>query len=101
MALLSIDVIYARPEGQDIARVALEVGARAIDALRESGLCLRYPEIDPCGTALGIFGHRVSPDTLLRDGDRVEIYRPLRVDPKEARRAKARAGSPQRGNRSV
>ncbi len=91
MARLNIEVIYATREGQEIVQVGLEDGALAIDALRESGLGLRHPEIDAAHSALGIFGRRVAPDTLLRDGDRVEIYRPLRIDPKEARRAKVSA----------
>lgn len=93
MARLSIEVIFATRERQEIVSVALEAGARAIDALRASRLCERYPEIDARSPRLGIFGKEVAPDALLADGDRVEIYRPLAIDPKDARRARAGAKS--------
>ncbi|MBS0336010.1 MAG: RnfH family protein [Proteobacteria bacterium] len=88
MARLRIEVVCATPARQDIVEVLLDEGAAAIDALRASGLAESHPEIgkDP---PLGIFGKRVKPDTRLQDGDRVEVYRPLQADPKEARRAKA------------
>ena len=91
MARLRIEVVYAKRERQEVVLVELEEGARAIDALRESRLCALYPEIDAAAAPLGIFGQGVPPETLLRDGDRVEIYRPLAIDPKLARRAKATA----------
>ena len=59
--------------------------------LSASGLSEVHPEIDANRPVLGIFGRRVTPDTALQDGDRVEIYRPLINDPKEARRAKVSA----------
>lgn len=91
MARLSIEVICAWRDRQDIVHVGLEEGATALDALRASGLLQRYPDIDPGDPAIGIFGRRAAPGTPLKDGDRVEVYRPLRVDPKEARRAKVSA----------
>jgi putative ubiquitin-RnfH superfamily antitoxin RatB of RatAB toxin-antitoxin module len=56
------------------------------DALRKSGLAQRHPALNLADAALGIWGALARPDQLLRDRDRVEVYRPLRVDPKEARR---------------
>ncbi|MGH8313045.1 MAG: RnfH family protein, partial [Gammaproteobacteria bacterium] len=56
-----------------------------------SGLQQKYPEIAATACRLGIFGRAVVPQQLLRDGDRVEIYRPLQVDPKQARRKRAHA----------
>lgn len=91
MALLRIEVVYALRERQEVVAVELEEGCRAIDALRASGLLLRHPEVSPGNPALGIFGRSVDPATSLRDGDRVEVYRPLRLDPKIARREKAAA----------
>ncbi len=89
MGRLSIEVVYATRELQDIVKLTLEPGSRAIDALHLSGLQERHPGIDTLNPALGIFGNRVPIDTLLKDGDRVEVYRPLCVDPKEVRRNKA------------
>ena len=91
MARLRIEVVYAKREHQEVVLVELDEGARAVDAIRESRLGLFYPEIDAVNPSTGIFGRRVPPETLLRDGDRVEIYRPLLTDPKAARIAKATA----------
>lgn len=96
MARLAIEVIVAWRSAQEIVTVELEEGATALDALRRSGLAARHLGIDLGDPALGIFGHRVKPDTPLREGDRVEIYRPLKADPKDARRAKATAGKRRR-----
>ncbi len=58
-------------------------------AIRESGMLREFPEIDLARNAVGVFGERVALDSPLRDGDRVEIYRPLALDPKQARRRRA------------
>jgi putative ubiquitin-RnfH superfamily antitoxin RatB of RatAB toxin-antitoxin module len=70
--------------------VDLPETAKAIDAIRASGIVERFPEIDIEGSTLGIWGRASSPQTLLRAGDRVEIYRPLTMDPNEARRLRAK-----------
>ena len=61
----------------------------AAQAVRASGLLEEFPELGCQVLALGIYGRRVDPGHLLRAGDRVEIYRPLKVDPREARRRAA------------
>lgn len=91
MGRLSVEVVYATRDRQEIVRLTLEPGACAIDAVRLSGLQKRHPGIDLLEPKVGIFGIRVPLDTLLKDGDRVEVYRPLLVDPKEVRRNKAAA----------
>lgn len=101
MARLRIEVIYALPDNQQGVLVELDEGGRAIDAVHASGLCERHPGLDRRRLRLGIFGVEVKHDTLLAGGDRVEIYRPLAADPKEVRRAKARAGAARPGKRSV
>ena len=68
----------------------LPAPATAFDALRTSGLLERHPELALGEPAIGIWGRACGPDTLLADGDRVEIYRPLTMDPNEARRLRAR-----------
>jgi putative ubiquitin-RnfH superfamily antitoxin RatB of RatAB toxin-antitoxin module len=90
MARLRIEVVYVTRETQDIVRLELEEGASAGDALASSRLQDRHPDVKFDGLKLGVFGKEVSRDTPLSDGDRVELYRPLVIDPKEARRAKAR-----------
>jgi putative ubiquitin-RnfH superfamily antitoxin RatB of RatAB toxin-antitoxin module len=89
---LRVEVAYARPDVQYLIAVELEAGASAADAVRASGLMQRCPEIDPETSPLGVFSQPCAPDQPLRPGDRVEVYRPLRVDPKEARRLRARSG---------
>ena len=89
---MRVEVVYALPDRQELIEVELPPGATAADAVRASGLADRYPAIDPDRGPFGIFARRCAPTQPLRDGDRVEIYRPLRVDPKQARRGRAGSG---------
>jgi len=85
---MRVEVIYALPERAEHRMLELPAGATARDALAAAG----FTEVH----AVGIFGKRVKLDYALRDGDRLEIYRPLAVDPKEARRRRARGLAPKR-----
>jgi putative ubiquitin-RnfH superfamily antitoxin RatB of RatAB toxin-antitoxin module len=89
MGRLRVEVVYATPAMQDIVAVEIEEGSGAYAAFRASGLADRHPGIAGTEIRLGIFGKSVAHDTKLRDGDRVEVYRLLQVNPKEARRARA------------
>jgi len=82
-----IEVVYALADAQDIVIVELPEGAVAAQALAASGMLARH---GLTAFQLGIFGKRVSPENPLREGDRIEILRPLAIDPKEARRRRAR-----------
>ena len=95
---IRVEVVYARPERQDLAEVDLPAGATALAAVRASGLLERHPEIDLARGKIGICGKVVAPDTLLANADRVEIYRPLAIDPKAARHARV-AGRATAGRR--
>lgn len=86
---MRVEVAYARPDRQWLIAVEVEPGASARDAVERSGIVAECPEIDAHALRLGIFGEACDPATVLRAGDRVEIYRPLQVDPKEARRRRA------------
>ena len=88
--LLKVQVCYALPGESFVAELALPDGATLLQAVRESGVLQRYPDIDPTLQKLGIFGKIKPADTALRDGDRIEIYRPLQADPKETRRRRAK-----------
>lgn len=90
-ASLCVTVAYSPRAGEvDEVAVQLEEGATLGDALKASGLLERHPQIDPAVHKVGIWG-RVQPlTTPLRERDRVEVYRPLTVDPKEARRLRYR-----------
>ena len=82
---LSIEVCYALPDGQTLIPVELPEGATVQQALDASGILQRFPQIDLAQQKVGVFGKLKSFDTVLVDHDRVEIYRPLIVDPKAAR----------------
>ena len=69
--------------------VRMSIGATVLDAIRASGALERYPMIDVSTAAVGIWGRASQLTALLEPGDRVEIYRPLAIDPKEARRKRA------------
>jgi hypothetical protein len=88
--LMRIEVAYARPDEQVI--IPLEIEEQAItaeDAIRRSGVLERFPEIDLQNGKVGVFSKLIALDYMLQSGDRVEIYRPLIADPKQARRRRA------------
>lgn len=86
---MRIEVVYAKPEEQVLEAIELPAGARLADALAHTGLFERFPEIDRDNLNVGIFGKLQPRDHPLRDGDRVEIYRTLLIDPLTARRQRA------------
>ena len=87
---IRVEVAYALPERQEIVQLEVAEGTTALEAASLSGLCERFPGLTiDRHTQLGVFGTVVSSTRLLRDGERVEIYRPLIADPKDARRARA------------
>ena len=89
---IEVEVAYALPERQLILKVEVPVGASAIEAVRLSGIEEQFPEIELGKNRLGVFGKLCKPERMLQPGDRVEIYRPLIVDPRAARRELAAAG---------
>lgn len=89
LAPLYVEVIYALPQHQELIRLELPAGSLLQQALDASGLLRKHPEIDLSKNKLGIYGKLAKPETNLRDRDRIEIYRPLIVDPKETRKQRA------------
>jgi putative ubiquitin-RnfH superfamily antitoxin RatB of RatAB toxin-antitoxin module len=85
---LKIEVAYAEPDRQFLRRITLPAGATVADAIAASGLEAAFA-IDVSNFAVGIWSKPIARDTPLSDGDRVEVYRPLTADPKEARRRRA------------
>ena len=90
--LISIEVVYALPKKQEVFTLKLPEGTTVRQAVEASGVLQKYPEIDLLKNKLGIFAKLVKPDALLRNRDRVEIYRPLIADPKEVRKQRAAEG---------
>ena len=83
MATIRVEVVLAHPDAHESVRLELPEGSTLEEAVRASGL-------EPGAGKFGIFGKARRPEVRLADGDRVEIYRALSVDPKEARRRRAR-----------
>ncbi|MGR9091450.1 MAG: RnfH family protein [Gammaproteobacteria bacterium] len=90
-ALLGVDVVFARADVQEIIKVRVPRGATIRATIERSRILDTYPEIDLAVNRVGIFGSLRALGDTVQDGDRIEIYRPLLVDPKEARRRKAAA----------
>ena len=84
-----VEVAYALPEKQYLQRVTLEEGATVEEAIRASGLLTLRSDIDLAKNKVGIYSRPVKLADTVKDGDRVEIYRPLIADPKELRRQRA------------
>ena len=89
---IQVEVVYGRQDRQKVVAVKLNVGATLRDAVERSGLLAEFPEIDLAANKLGIWNKLAKPDTVVRDKDRVEIYRPLIADPKEVRKQRAAEG---------
>ncbi|MGH8091716.1 MAG: RnfH family protein [Rudaea sp.] len=89
---IRVEVVYADPQRQFLRTVEVAEGSAVADAIAASGILAQLPGFVPAG--IGIFGQRVEPNTRLRDGDRVELYRALKIDPKQARRTRARGQLP-------
>jgi hypothetical protein len=90
--LISIEVAYARPEEQVILKLDVAPDTTIEQAIEQSGILERYPEIDLGKLKAGIFGKLKKLTQTLQKGDRVEIYRPLIADPKQVRKERAAAG---------
>jgi uncharacterized protein len=95
-ALITVEVAYATPQRQRIVEVLVPPSTTALSAVLQSGITLEFPEIDLATAKMGIFSKPLDGKTLplpgeyrLKARDRVEIYRPLLVDPKDARLARA------------
>jgi uncharacterized protein len=88
--LVHVEIVYALPERQVVIGLEVEEGTTAVLAIERSGILRQFPEANPRRDGVGVFGKVVAPGTPLREGDRVEIYRPLIADPKAARRERAK-----------
>lgn len=91
---IAIEVCYATPGEQVVLALQVPHGTTLREAVEQSGILPRFPEIDLASNKVGIFGKLNKPDYVLRAGDRVEIYRPLIADPKEIRKQRAAEGKP-------
>jgi len=89
---IAVEVVVAMPDRQELCGLRLPAGTDAAGAVQRAGLRSKFPEINWSNSKLAVWGRIVSADYLLKDGDRVEVIRPLELDPRVARRALARDG---------
>lgn len=87
--MIKIQLSYAKAEQQLILDLSVPAGTTILQAIEASDLIRKMPDIDISVLRVGIYSKLKTLDTVVRDGDRVEIYRPLIVDPKESRRRRA------------
>lgn len=89
--VINVEVAYALPERQQIVALQVEEGCTLLEAVRRSQITQMFPEINLAEAKMGIFGKVVPKpgETVLSEGDRVEIYRPLIIDPKQVRKQRA------------
>lgn len=93
---ISAEVVFAAAGKQQLVTVSLPSGATVADAIEISGMQKQFAEHDLAAMSVGIWGRLVSLNQVIADGDRVEIYRPLEIDPREARRQRAALGETMR-----
>ena len=87
-----VEVAYAKPDVQRIVKLTVPVGTTLMEAVQRSGIDEIFPEIDLEAATFGVFGKvEKQRDRVLREWDRVEIYRPLQIDPKAKRAERAKA----------
>jgi putative ubiquitin-RnfH superfamily antitoxin RatB of RatAB toxin-antitoxin module len=84
--MIAIEIAYAVPEQQILTTLSVANSTTVKEAILQSDILAQFPEINLAQHKVGIFGKKVALSQILRDGDRIEIYRPLLIDPKQARR---------------
>jgi putative ubiquitin-RnfH superfamily antitoxin RatB of RatAB toxin-antitoxin module len=92
MESINVEVAYALPDKQVIRAVNVDAGTTIGAAIVQSGIMMDFPDLELEDAKVGVFGKVAAMTTVLSDGDRVEIYRPLIADPKEVRRKRAAEG---------
>lgn len=87
---IRVEVAYATPEAQVVLELRVQRGTTVEQVVEAAGLYRRFPDGNLSSVDVGIWGNIVDRGTTVRDGDRVELYRPLLMDPREARRLRAK-----------
>ena len=81
---IAVEVVFGRPDAQTLVALSLQQGATVASAIASSGLTENYPDESFADLPAGIWGRVVERECILKDGDRVEIYRPLQLEPRVA-----------------
>ena len=87
--MINVEVAYATEQYVELIELSVTEGTTVLEAITQSGMAELHPEAKIAEGFIGMYGKLCSPDTSVREGDRIEIYRPLLADPKEARRRRA------------
>ncbi len=90
MSFLQIEVVFAGNQQQKLIQISVPVNTNISEAIKFSGILLDFPNIDLNKNKVGIFGKLRNLDTKLSEGDRIEIYQPLTIDPKKIRLNRAK-----------
>ena len=93
-----VEIVVATPDRQEIGTLSLAAGTDAASALEQSGLHSKFAELEWSACRLAVWGEPVDPARVLREGDRLEVLRPLERDPRDARRELARDGQVMSGS---
>ena len=96
-----VEVTYALPDKQSLVSLEVEKGTTLKEAIEASGILDSFEQIDLTKDRVGIFSKFATLDTVLREKDRVEIYRPLIADPKQVRKERAAEGKAMRSNKKT
>jgi len=96
-----VEVAYALPDKQSLVSLEVEKGTTLKEAIEASGILDSFEQIDLTKDRVGIFSKFATLDTVLREKDRVEIYRPLIADPKKVRKERALEGKAMRSNKKA
>jgi len=91
-ACITVEVVYGKPNRQVLETVTVDAGVTCEEAIRKSGIDAKFPRDDLASLPLAIWGKPAAPHTIVNEGDRIEILRPLIIDPRDARRLLAQAG---------
>jgi putative ubiquitin-RnfH superfamily antitoxin RatB of RatAB toxin-antitoxin module len=87
--MINVEIVYAKPEKQAVISISIAENATISEVILQSGILTQFPEIDLDVVNVGIFSTPCTLEKKVENGDRIEIYRPLQTDPKEARRQRA------------
>lgn len=94
---IQVEVVFATADQQQLIQVTLPAGATVYDAITNSSIARYFPEYDLDVLQVGVWGRLAARDRVLSDGDRVELYRALELDPRDARRQLALLGQTMSG----
>ncbi len=89
---MTVEVVFAQAGRQELVTLTVPSDCSAGEAIDRSGIARLFPEQDLSSATIGVWGQLTDRDQVLQDGDRIEIYRPLRIDPRAARRRLAAEG---------